>query len=1017
MSQNDLRAEQPSWLSDASAPVAEGATQDQQTVSPLLTWLVVLVTLLAFFLRTHQLDVAPPGFNYDEAAHALDAVEILQGQHIVWSNRSGGNPTLLKYLIAGSFALLGERPFSQRLFVVFMSTATIPALYLLACTMFLQLGKRRAQLIGLLAALGLATSFWHINHSRIGLEFSPALLFEVLCFYFLWSGFTSGKLWRFGVSGAWLGAALYIYPTARFVPVLLALFFVYLCLTARRSGPKAAAGQSKFYLLAFLVIALGAMLVFAPIGLYFISHPGDFFGRAQDTFFLNPVVSQGRPWARLLDGILADLGAFGITTDDNPLANVPGRSLLAPILAVLFWAGLAWSIYRFKRPPHAFCVMWWAILLIPIFLTPDRFPHFSRLLTVAPVTFLFPAIALDQLVDGLNRLAFTRPRLRQIGRGLVAIAFVALYGTTAVMAYQDYFFRWATNQKTKEDFYEPTVELAELMNADASTNSVYVLPCNTRSLACDYYTLDFCHREGAPYHVILMNEWEAPQRLTQFAQGKDLVKLIHLKIGKKKFRLEEADPKGLLDFLLERHGQIEKIEPFPAYDIVHYRLPSSQTDFTKLLSSESWHVGFGGELILQDSAWGDASGSAESESRAVPAGGTLWALLNWKATGDVSENYKTSLRLVDSAGHLITQMDHVLQNNWQDRTGRWQPGDEAVPDYYLLPIPYTTPPQGYSLEVVVYSPETTHPLVMDRDSRESSLSLGTVRVALPQATSGAGVAVTDPEVKGSFSPEISLVDWDLDVSRPYSPGERGSCVVYWLVKRDIGQNLQWQLEIEGTTRSWSLIEPAAPLGPEFPTSAWASGQLWRGVYDFKIPVETPGGEYPIVASLVSESGQTYGAPVVLGSLKIEGRARNFDVPPIERVVEARFEDKIRLLGYDLEDENVAQGGALKASLYWQALTSMDISYTAFLHVLDGNGQLRAQVDSVPGAGSLPTLGWLPGEVIADTIALTLSDELGPGQYPVEVGWYDANTGRRLSVVDDDGNPLSDHVLLPPVTVR
>ena len=140
----------------------EPASPERWLTSPFLIWAVVLITLLAFFLRTHQLYMTPPGFNYDEAAHALDAAEILQGRHIVWSDRSGGNPTLLKYLIAGFFAMLGERPFSQRLLIAFMSTATVPALYLLARTAFL---ARTASMIDAARSLGLSPlqTWWRVN--------------------------------------------------------------------------------------------------------------------------------------------------------------------------------------------------------------------------------------------------------------------------------------------------------------------------------------------------------------------------------------------------------------------------------------------------------------------------------------------------------------------------------------------------------------------------------------------------------------------------------------------------------------------------------------------------------------------------------------------------------------------------------------------------------------------------------------------------------------------------------------
>lgn len=1006
--------------------------EDDPSRPAYVVWIVVLITLLAFLLRTYRLHDIPPGFNYDEAAHALDSLEVLQGTHLVFSPRSGGNPMLFMYLIAGFFGLMGPHPFVQRLLVVFMSTATVPAVYLLALTMFHKMGKRRAQFIGILAALGLATSFWHLNHSRMGLEFNAAPFFEVLSFYFLWRGLNTRRWWHFVVSGFWLGLALYVYPTARFVPVLLIMFFVYLWLV----GDRQERGQTRgdFFKRTFLplvLIGVSVLVIFSPVGIHFLLHPSDFFGRAGDTLFLNPVVSQGQPWSRFLRGTIANVGAFGITTDENALANVPGRSLLDPAMAVLFWAGLLWSVYRLKNPPHAFCVLWWAVLLMPVILTPDRFPHFGRLISVAPVAYIFIALTLDQVWHSLVQLTRSRtssPRTRggtgggrptsqQAARLVLIVGMALIYGTAGVSAYQDYFLKWATSKDTYEDFYGPTVELAKLMNADASPDAVYVLPCNTRPPACDYYTLDFCHREGVPFHAIRMNEQDVPEKLTRVTQGKDLVKLIHLKIGKRKFRLEEADPKDILDFLLERYGYIERIESFPAYDIIHYRLPSTETDFTTPVDSRTMDAGFGRQMLLQDAAFGDASGPALSEAQIIPAGGTLWALLRWRSLGDITERYKTSLRLRDHSGHLLSQLDHVLQDNWQNQTTRWKPGDDPVSDYYLFPIPYTTPPGDYVLEVVVYSPDSARSLPVDGEMGTSSVNLGTVRVIPPEVISDTVDVSMTYDLDEPVTPEITIAGYDLDTSRPYSPGEKSSLAVYWQVRDRIGQDLRWHLELEAPDQNWPLVEPARPLGPQFPVTDWAAGQVWKGIYDITIPARIPEGHYPIVGYLTDERDRLYGEPIRLGEIDVAGRVSNFKLPEMEHPVEADFDGKIRLLGYDLNELTLRRGSGLEVVLHWQALAQMDIDYTTFVHLLDGNGQLRAQRDIVPGDGTVPTTGWFPEEIVSGRITIPIAENMPAGPSTLAVGVYDASTGQRLPVYDQSGRSLGDRLVLQNLTVE
>jgi hypothetical protein len=96
---------------------------------------------------------------------------------------------------------------------------------------------------------------------------------------------------------------------------------------------------------------------------------------------------------------------------------------------------------------------------------------------------------------------------------------------------------------------------------------------------------------------------------------------------------------------------------------------------------------------------------------------------------------------------------------------------------------------------------------------------------------------------------------------------------------------------------------------------------------------------------------------------------------------------------------------------------MDTSYTVFVHVLDSENKMRGQRDNLPGEGSLPTTGWLPGEVIADHYDVPIQPEAPPGQYIVEIGMYQAETGQRLPIINQKRQVVDDRVLLEEVTVQ
>jgi hypothetical protein len=154
----------------------------------------------------------------------------------------------------------------------------------------------------------------------------------------------------------------------------------------------------------------------------------------------------------------------------------------------------------------------------------------------------------------------------------------------------------------------------------------------------------------------------------------------------------------------------------------------------------------------------------------------------------------------------------------------------------------------------------------------------------------------------------------------------------------------------------------------------------------------------------------------LGTVEVKGRERSFTLPPIEHPVDFRWGEVVRLLGYDLEPTEVESGGLVHLTLYWQALSTMEISYSVFIHLLDEEGDLRGQRDSVPGGGSLPTTGWMSGEVVTDRYDISIASDAPPGRYRLLVGMYEATSGKRLPVYDGAGNVVGDSLSLEGVEV-
>jgi hypothetical protein len=131
--------------------------------------------------------------------------------------------------------------------------------------------------------------------------------------------------------------------------------------------------------------------------------------------------------------------------------------------------------------------------------------------------------------------------------------------------------------------------------------------------------------------------------------------------------------------------------------------------------------------------------------------------------------------------------------------------------------------------------------------------------------------------------------------------------------------------------------------------------------------------------------------------------------------EANWANQIQLLGYDVAyDEGQSR---ISIRLYYRALRAMNTDYTAFMQLIGPHnpktgGPLWSQSDSEPCRRYRPTSTWSTDEIVIDDFALTVpADRVNGETYQVIMGFYDWKTLERLMVVDEAGQPVSDHLVL------
>jgi len=203
-----------------------------------------------------------------------------------------------------------------------------------------------------------------------------------------------------------------------------------------------------------------------------------------------------------------------------------------------------------------------------------------------------------------------------------------------------------------------------------------------------------------------------------------------------------------------------------------------------------------------------------------------------------------------------------------------------------------------------------------------------------------------------------------------------------------------------------------PLSPTWPTSRWDADEVVRSAYALQVNPFLEAGTYTLTLTLADGYGRAVGNPAPLGSLRVEALPRVFIEPQPTHPLHVVWGDAILLRGYDLQ----LSVESLELTLYWQAQRRMDASYKVFVHLVDAaTGDIVGQDDAVPRRWAYPTAWWERGEVVEDTIPLSLNG-VPPGRYHLVLGLYDQGTRERLPAYSADGERYPDDVV-PLTTVQ
>ncbi len=120
-----------------------------------------------------------------------------------------------------------------------------------------------------------------------------------------------------------------------------------------------------------------------------------------------------------------------------------------------------------------------------------------------------------------------------------------------------------------------------------------------------------------------------------------------------------------------------------------------------------------------------------------------------------------------------------------------------------------------------------------------------------------------------------------------------------------------------------------------------------------------------------------------------------------RALNTQFDQGVQLAGSYVTvngdpDNRDPQGGEwLRVTLFWTTSATMQVDYKVFVHVVDANGQIIAQDDSMPQHDHQPTSQWSVNQRVLDDHEFQLPAEGLVNPLSIQVGLYNADSGQRL----------------------
>lgn len=953
-------------------------------------WILILATLLAFGTRVYHLGSQS---LWDDEAKSV-VVSSWPLLSILAEQASHEHPPLHYLLLHTLMPLAGHSEFAVRYVSLFFGVLLVPLLYMV--------GKMLAgERVGVLAALVAALSPFYVRFAQEARMYTVAIFFSLLStYFFLKIAFASENAQRAG-RGLSLGyviataAALYSHYFSLFI-IVAQMVYILVAWLRRRAPLKPwlwrMLGVGLLYL-PWIVLMVQGILSIDPE----LRTSGEAAGPNAPVAGIVSTLLEGRAGMVSLPAIFKQsLISFG-PSDFTGLEATPWLALGFVLLAVV-------GLWKYPKPVWRWKLWLLLAFCLPLILGyligfPVGRPLWAKYFGVAsPAFYLLVALGLAVLVSGKHSR-------------IVGVALITGVVGLSILSLHNYF----TEARYGRYDIRPHIESFEASALPG--DALLINPWTHFPTFWHYYRTGHPGAEIGP-EVYYPLEWIDAEKELEAIAGR------HSGVWVIKNMPNDFDADGFIGSWLARNAFPTATTWADYVRIRYYSLPGSTSEPVDRVSYGESAPVFGSQIALSGYSIAPQTRGHRQD---------LQMTLFWQALEAPNRSYSVYAHLVDEQGRTWGQSDSPPLAGFYP-TGAWAAG-EWVEDHLGLPALPGTPPGTYWVRLGLYRADDGMRLPVSwpggapdpgagPEPEADSLWLGPVELGRAETQPPIGaLGMNRPLDMALALGNLELLGYSLGAD-PVEPGEPIPLTLFWRAVDGSSPDYHVILQLEnekGQNRAQSREGVAAG---EYPLSHWVAGEVVRDPRQLQLAGDAAPGRYGLVAALVDPATNKEVEVVTVDQLAIQERSRQFTAPAVAQPLELSLGGKVRLLGYDLENGRgkagepggggivVQPGDSLHLTLYWQALAPMDVSYTVFTHLLDGNNVIWGQHDIVPGGGTLPTTSWVADEIIEDNYVITVKPDAPAGGYALEVGMYDAATGQRLEVLSSEGEGLGDRVLLP-----